>query len=96
MIGAFVNTSGERNADVRVRVVRMVAVHVRTVGIEVADVHELAVQIAPRLILRLAICGIIRSLDDSQKNCQGFRLFLLILRAFLQSGSLAQARRKQC
>ena len=42
------NTSGERDTEIVVRIPRFIPVHIRALGIEVADIHEVAVRIATR------------------------------------------------
>lgn len=40
---SFVHASGEEHAEIVIRVVGPVRVHVRTIRVEVADVHEVAI-----------------------------------------------------
>ncbi len=50
-------TSGEGRAEIVIAVIRVVTVHVRAVGISIADVHKVSVGIANFPYL-LAVCGI--------------------------------------
>ena len=52
-----VKTSGEGSTEVVILVIRVPAVDIRTVGIGIADVHEITVRIASFPYLR-AVCGI--------------------------------------
>lgn len=42
------NTSGERDTQIVVRIPRFIPVHIRALGIEVTDIHEVAVRRATR------------------------------------------------
>ncbi len=44
-IGEFSNTSGKRNADIVIAIVRLPPVAVHAVSVEVADIHEVAVRL---------------------------------------------------
>ncbi len=55
-----VKTSGEGRAEIVIAVIRIVAVHVRAVGISIADDHNVTVGVENFPYL-LAVCGINRT-----------------------------------
>lgn len=54
-IGEFCNTSGKRDAEIAIPIVRLPPVAVHAIGVEIANIDEVAVGIQGRFFLRFSI-----------------------------------------
>ena len=54
---AGIKTSGQRNAQIVIRIVGLPVVDIRAIRLEIADIHEVAIRIAGVLCMHISIKG---------------------------------------